>query len=270
MHRADVEIRFESVAPGDIRTQVVAHHRSQPYVGDFFMGHHQLSGEAARVIVNGVEAGVTASHEGQLTYFKLDKPHRRLHRQALEAHLDASGLSRAYVASWDLHHVDLIGGFASTIRPQAYQFELLDESSLREPVDGLALRVAGRDDLAYLTAQDFLDDYDEPLRKGEVRIAERHGSPVGIGLSVANGINDNAVDIGMYADPAARRQGVGSSIVALLAREARVAGKRVAAGCWWQNWGSRPSLESAGLTCVGTIFHLQLDATRFSATETLS
>jgi GNAT superfamily N-acetyltransferase len=265
MHRADVEIAFQTVDPAEIRAEVISHHREQPYMGDFFMGHHQLTGDAARVLVDGTIAGAAASHEDCLTYFKLDDGHRRLGRQAVDAYVTARGVPHAYVASWDSHHVDLVGGFATTIRPQAYQFELLTESALREPIDGISLRPATHDDLDYLIAQDFLDDYDELLGKGNVRLAERHGKPVGIGLLIAHVLDDRAVDIGMYAEPSARRQGVGSSILALLAREALDSGRRVAAGCWWRNWESRPSIERAGLTCVGTIFRMQLDPKRFAS-----
>jgi hypothetical protein len=129
MHRADAAISFKTVDPAEIRTEVVAHHREQPYLGDFFMGHHQLTGETTRVIIDGAAAGVAACHEDCLTYFRLDAAHRRLERQAVEAYVAVRGISHAYVASWDRHHVDLIGGFADTMRPQAYQFELLTESA---------------------------------------------------------------------------------------------------------------------------------------------
>jgi GNAT superfamily N-acetyltransferase len=264
MHRADAEISFEAVDPAEIRPEVVAHHRELSYLGDFFMGHHQLTGDASRVVIDGGPAGAAASHDDHLTYFKLNPGDRRLERQALEAYLAARDISHADVASWDAHHVDLVGGFATMIRPQAYQFELLAESALREPIDGISLRRATHDDLDYLTAQDFVDNYDELLGKGDVRIAERLGAPVGIGLLIAHVLHDQAVDIGMYADPSIRRQGIGSSILALLAREALDTGRRVAAGCWWRNWESRQSIERAGLACVGTIFRLDLDRDRFA------
>ena len=154
------------------------------------------------------------------------------------------------MASWDSHHVDLIGGFATTMLPQGYQFELVDESSLREPVDGLSLRLATRDDLAYLMAQDFVVDYDEPLRKGQVRIAERHAERVGIGMYVAHPISDRAVDIGMYTDPSARREGVGSSLLALLAREALDSGRRLTTD---RPYSAR-SVRGSGSRCVTKIW----------------
>ena len=266
MYRADVDVRFTTVDSAEIRAEIVAHHRRQPYLGDFFLGRHQLTGDAVRVVIDGAMAGAAASRDGCLAYFRLDHAHRRLSRQALESYLVDRGVSRAYVASWDLHHVDLIGGFATAIEPQAYQFEMLNESLLREPIDGLSLRLATRDDLTYVMAQDFLDDYEGRLHKGQLRVAERDGARVGIGVVVEHAICDRAVDIGMYTDPSVRREGVGSSILALLARDALDKGRRVAAGCWWRNWRSRATVERAGLDCVGTIFELHLDANRFAST----
>lgn len=79
-----------------------------------------------------------------------------------------------------------------------------------------------------------------------------------------NGSIDDRVEIGMFTDPDLRRQGIGRSILALTAREVLAAGRTPAAGCWWRNWESRHTLEAAGLTCIGTIFRVDLDPERFA------
>ena len=58
--------------------------------------------------------------------------------------------------------------------------------------------------------------------------------------------------------------GVGSSILALTARDVLAQGRTPVAGCWWKNWASRVTLETAGLTCAGTIFRLDLDPDVFA------
>ena len=68
----------------------------------------------------------------------------------------------------------------------------------------------------------------------------------------------------MYVDPVLRRRGVGSSILALTARDVLAQGRTPVAGCWWKNWASRVTLEAAGLTCAGTIFRLDLDPDVFA------
>ena len=58
--------------------------------------------------------------------------------------------------------------------------------------------------------------------------------------------------------------GVGSSIQALTARDVLSQGRTPVAGCWWKNWASRVTLETAGMTCAGTIFRLDLDPDVFA------
>ena len=87
----------------------------------------------------------------------------------------------------------------------------------------------------------------------------------GIAVHVPHALADDVVDIGMYVDPALRRRGVGSSILALTARDVLAQGRTPVAGCWWKNWASRVTLETAGLTCAGTIFRLDLDPDVFAA-----
>ena len=84
-------------------------------------------------------------------------------------------------------------------------------------------------------------------------------------MHVPHALADDVVDIGMYVDPALRRRGVGSSILALTARDVLAQGRTPVAGCWWKNWASRVTLEAAGLMCAGTIFRLDLDPDVFAA-----
>ena len=86
----------------------------------------------------------------------------------------------------------------------------------------------------------------------------------GIAVHVRHALADDVVDIGMYVDPALRRRGVGSSILALTARDVLSQGRTPVAGCWGKNWASRVTLETAGMTCAGTIFRLDLDPDVFA------
>ena len=48
-------------------------------------------------------------------------------------------------------------------------------------------------------------------------------------------------------------------------RHARATSSAVATA-WWKNWASRGTLETAGMTCAGTIFRLDLDPELFANT----
>lgn len=199
---------------------------------------------------------------------------KRYDRQVLEHVLRTFEVRAAYATSWDAHHVALFGGIASEITSQAYQFELLDTDDLRPapgPADrlaGLALVTATEADLPYLNGAGFLDHYAELLAHRRVRIARWRGRPVGIGLLVPHPMNESVIDLGMFTDEDVRRQGIGTVIIAEAARECLDRGLTLVAGCWAGNWNSRPTLEAAGLTCIGTIFRFVLDPDTFAEPKT--
>jgi GNAT superfamily N-acetyltransferase len=218
-----------------------------------------LAGEHRSVVVDGETVGVTGWSDDGLSLLTLSPAARRHDRQAAAMVLHESGARTAYVASWDAHHLAVLGAFATGIASQAYQFRLVDRDDLREPVAGLSLRPATAEDLPWLESTGFQDDYGQFLDRNALSIAALDETEAGISAHVPHVLADDVVDIGMYVDPAQRRRGVGSSILALTARDVLAQGRSPVAGCWWKNWASRGTLEAAGLTCAGTIFRLELD-----------
>jgi GNAT superfamily N-acetyltransferase len=260
-------IELTEISRADVRTAVDAHVRSLDWSGDSFMADRWLEGEHRRVVVDGQAVGVTGWSDDGLSLLTLSPAARRHDRQVAEVVLRESGARTAYVASWDAHHVAVLGAYATGIASQAYQFRLGDRDDLREPVAGLSLRPARTADLLWLESTGFQDDYTQLLDGNALSIAVLDGAEAGIAVHVRHVLVDDVVDIGMYVDPALRRRGVGSSILALTARDVLAEGPTPVAGCWWRNWASRVTLEAAGLTCAGTIFRLDLDPDLFAAAE---
>lgn len=260
MIRYDVEIRLEPTA--DARAAIAAHHAKLAHSGDFFMPHHQLVATHRRVLVDGVEVGVLAYTEDELTLLTLTPEAKRYDRQIVELALRETGVRHAFAASWDADHIELFGSFATEIDCRAYQFEFPDAP--RDPVPGLRLHVATEADLPYLERSGFQRDNVEMVRAEQLHVAEIDGTAVGIGVTVPHPLSLSTVDIGMFANADRRRGGIGRSIIALLAHQVSDSGRRPVAGCWWRNWESRRTLEAAGMRCVGTIFHCTLDPDRFT------
>ena len=260
----DIRITLGAISPADVRTAVDSHQLSLDWSGDSFMADHWLEGEHRSVVVDGATVGVTGWTEDGLSLLTLSPAARRHDRQAAEVVLRESGARTAYVASWDAHHLAVLGAFATGIASQAYQFRLVDRDDLREPAAGLSLRPATAEDLPWLESTGFQDDYTQLLDGNALSIAVLDGAEAGIAVHVRHVLADDVVDIGMYVDPALRRRGVGSSILALTARDVLSQGRTPVAGCWWKNWASRVTLETAGLTCAGTVFRLDLDPDVFA------
>ncbi len=258
-------IELTEISPADVRTAVEAHQLSLDWSGDSFMADQWLGGEHRAVVVDGEAVGVTGWSEAGLSLLTLSLAARRHDRQVAEAVLRESGARTAYVASWDAHHHAVLGAFATGIASQAYQFRLVDRDDLREPVTGLSVRPATAEDLPWLASTGFQDDYVQYLDRDALSVALLDQGEAGIAVHVPHALADDVVDIGMYVDPALRRRGVGSSILALTARDVLTQGRTPVAGCWWRNWASRVTLETAGLTCAGTIFRLDLDPDVFAA-----
>ena len=258
-------IELTGISPADVRAAAVAHELSLDWSGDSFTADQWLEGEHRAVVVDGEHVGVTGWSEAGLSLLTLSAAARRHDRQVAGAVLRESGARTAYVASWDAHHLAVLGAFATRIASQAYQFRLVHRDDLREPVAGLSVRPATAEDLPWLESTGFQDDYAQYLDRNALSIATLDAAEVGIAVHVPHALADDVVDIGMYVDPALRRRGVGSSILALTAREVLAQARTPVAGCWWKNWASRVTLEAAGLTCAGTIFRLDLDPDVFVA-----
>jgi GNAT superfamily N-acetyltransferase len=258
-------IELTEISRADVRTAVDAHVRSLDWSGDSFMADRWLEGEHRRVVVDGQAVGVTGWSDDGLSLLTLSPAARGHDRQVAEVVLRASGARTAYVASWDAHHLTVLGAYATGIASQAYQFRLDDRGDLREPVAGLSLRPATTADLLWLESTGFQDDYTQLLDGNALSIAVLDGAEAGIAVHVRHVLADEVVDIGMYVDPVLRRRGVGSSILALTARDVLADGRTPVAGGWWRNWASRVTLEAAGLTCAGTVFRLELDPGVFAA-----
>lgn len=255
MIRYDVEIRFEPLA--DARPAIAAHHGNLAHSGDSFLPRRQLDATHRRILVDGSEVGVLACTADELTLLTLTSAAKRYDRQITEQVLHETKIRQAFAASWDAHHIELFGSFASEIACQAYQFEL--PGPPRDPVPGLRLRMATEADLPYLERAGY-----QNVPTGQLHIAELDDTPAGIGVAEPNVLHPSTVDIGMFTDPDRRSRGIGRSIIALLARQVSDSGRLPVAGCWWANWQSRRTLESAGMLCVGTIFRFTLDPDRFT------
>ncbi len=265
MIRHDVSISLGEIAPEDAGAAVERHQLSLDWSGDSFMGRLWQDATHHAVLVDGEPVGVVgwSVDDQHLSLLTLDRRARSLDRQVMEVMLAESGARTAYVASWDAHHVHVLGAFATGVGSQAYQFRLLDADHLREPLPGLELALATPADLDYLESTGWQDDFGSYVEHNAMSVVRQDGNEVGIAVHERHALDASVVDIGMYVDPVLRRRGVGSSILSLTARAVLDDGRTPVAGCWWKNWSSRATIEAAGLVCAGTILRFDLDPGTF-------
>jgi GNAT superfamily N-acetyltransferase len=264
--RRDVSLALADISAEDARAAIDSHTRSLSWVGS---GRMWLNATYRNVVVDGDAVGVVGwtpdEDGGTISLLTLDRRALRLDRQVMEFVLRETGVRSALVASWDAHHVALFGAFASRVGSWAYLFKLLDPSDLCEPTAGLVLELATADDLAFLESTGWQPDYMKWIDRSELSVARLDGREVGIAVHERNVHDASIADIGMFVQPDVRRSGIGRSILALNAQQVLDQGRTPVAGCAWDNWTSRATLESAGLVCGGTIFHFELDPTIFAS-----
>ena len=267
MIRRDVDVRLQKIAPAEFREAVRAHHLSLDWSGDSFMADQWLTTTRRAVLGDGPQVGVTSWDDEELSLLTLEPSALKVDRQITEVVLKASQARTAYVASWDAHHLAVLGAFATAAASQAYQFRLLDPEDLREPVPGLELSVATAADLGYLQSTGWQDDYTYYVNRNAMSVVRLDGQEAGIAVHEPHALDADVVDIGMYVDPVLRRRGVGSSILALTARQVLGEGRTPVAGCWWRNWASRVTIE-AGDDVHGHDLRFTLDPGLFAAVGT--
>ena len=183
MIRRDVDIALVEISPADVRAAVDAHQLSLDWSGDSFMADHWLAGEHRAVVVDGAPVGVTGWGEAGLSPAApraagtAPRPPGRPSWCSRE-----SGARTAYVASWDAHHLAVLGAFATGIASQAYQFRLVDADDLRQPLPGLTLALATHADLGYLESTGWQDDVASFVERNAMSVVRLDGQEVGIAV----------------------------------------------------------------------------------------
>lgn len=239
-----------------------------PFPGDGFMGSLAREGDFYLAGSPGVKEPMALfSVKDKVTLgLAFIRPEAlKLDRQIMEQFLTEFNIHYGYAASWDYHMMKLYTEFVLRSDLQAYQFQLLDPKDLGQPLQEIRINLASPEDVPFMDAQDFLTNSHSYVRRQEAWIARREdGRPVGIGVLQSHKCSPDHVDIGMYTVPSFREKGIGRTILIRLMAVALAAGRTPAAGCYWKNFLSRRTLESAGMTCIGTIFRFSFNKDRFT------
>ncbi len=251
----DSPITFRKVLLPDIKPLIMEYRDSLKFPGDNFMAHLQSEANHYAMEVKGRLIGAVAIKDRNLGLVYIRPQYKFLERQILERVLSEFNVHYGFAQAWDYHMMNLYTEFHDKIENQAYQFQLLDKRQIRTPLFNLTVRLATAADEIYLNEVDFLKNPGSYIRKQEVWIAlNEDGKKVGVGVIQPMIFEDEYLDIGMFTNKELREHGIGRSILALLMKIVSDSGRIPVAGCHWKNYTARRTLESAGMTCIGTIF----------------
>lgn len=260
-------LRFEMAEPAAVLPLIREHRDSLPFTGDNFMAALATRGEPFLILSPGEKSPLGVfiiKDKVHLGLGYIRPPYKYLDREIMEAFLSEFNIHYGFAASFDHHLIPLYLAFQARTELQAYQFELLHPDLLPRALPGLRLDLARAEDTAYMDRMAFLTNSSAYIRREEAWIARNEtGQPVGIGVIQPHLGKDDRLDIGMFVNPGARGQGYGRSILIRLMEICLKTGRLPVAGCYHKNYESRRTLESAGMTCIGTIFRFSFDPGRF-------
>ncbi len=265
--RYNQTIHFEPAAPEEAGPLIREHQESMAFPGDNFMAALAAEGEPYLVTGPGEKKPLgifiikDKVHLG-LAYIR--PPWKYLDREIMEQFLGEFNIHYGFAASFDHHMIRLFLEFMQRSELQAYQFQLLNPDLLPTALPNIKVRLARPEDIAYMDSMDFLTNSSSYIRRQEAWIARNEQDrPVGIGLIQPHLGSDAYLDLGVFVNPEVRGQGIGRSIVIRLMQVVIKTGRIPTAGCYYKNFESRRTLESAGMTCVGTIFRFSFNKDRF-------
>lgn len=265
--RYDQPFQFKPASRSEVDHLIKEHQASLPFPGDNFMPSLAVEGQPYLIVSPtekapfGVFVVKDKVHLG-LAYIR--PPYKYLDREIMEQFLAEFNIHYGFVASFDHQMIQLYLEFIQRSELQAYQFELLHPDLLPEALPQIKLRMAKPEDVAYMDSMDFLTNSSAYIRRQEAWIARNEkDQPVGIGIIQPQVATDDYLDIGMFVNPGAREIGIGRSIAIRLMEIVLKAGRTPVAGCFYKNFESRRTLESAGMTCIGTIFRFSFNKDRF-------
>ena len=260
-------IQFKMATLAECEYLIAEHRSALVYSGDNFLPTLAVQGQPYLIVSPFEKAplGVfVVSDKVHLGLAYIRPPYKYLDRQILEAFLDQVNIHYGFVASFDPHMIPLYLAFMQRCELQAYQFELLYPDLLPKGLPGVTLNLAQPKDVPYLDEMGFLTNSSSYVRRQEIWIAQDGSNrPVGIGIIQPHQSDEDHLDLGMFVNPNFQGRGIGRSIVIRLMEIIVQAGRIPVAGCFHKNFESRRTLESAGMTCIGTIFRVSFNKDRF-------
>lgn len=216
---------------------------------DDFLEDHILDSEIYSIHINGLHSGYFGIYGNEmLTQFVMPASEMH-HAQAVFADVLADfDIKNAFVPTCDELFLSLCLDNHKKVKMQAYFFE--DSGRPVRPAEFPRewLYRATLEDLPDIVSVtgDFVDRHEERIGRGELYVLRENGEFLGMGITTNNRIMENCMGTGMFVHEKHRHKGVGRSIILHLKDICYAAGKDPLPGCWYYNYNSKRTLESAG------------------------
>jgi GNAT superfamily N-acetyltransferase len=192
-----------------------------------------------------------ALHEQKLlTQFYVEKPFLAQGQRIFQQLLQRFRPEAAFVPTCDelflSHTLDQEAG----VNKQAYFFqdcrEIQVDHKLYQPGQFRLATPADRLEIEKISG-DFFDHLAERITRDEIFVFREKDVLLGAGIAVKGKLLKHVASIGMFTHEQHRQKGVGRSLIIHLKKWCYENGFLPIAGCWYYNFNSKRTLESAGM-----------------------
>lgn len=216
---------------------------------DDFLEEHILNSKIYSIYIDKNYVGYFGIYDNtMLTQFFMPKSVFRYAQPIFNDILKRYEIKNAFVPTCDELLLSLCLDKHSKVNMQAYFFEESKEEVEPAKYSRELLKIATIDDLNEIKeiTGDFIDNPEEKIKAGQLYVLRENCEFLGIGVVVDNIIMKNCKGTGMFTNEKYRRTGVGRSIILHLKDICHENDVIPLPGCWYYNYNSKRTLESAG------------------------
>jgi GNAT superfamily N-acetyltransferase len=228
---------------------------------DSFLEDHILGSQFYSITARETVMGYLALHEQKLlTQFYIEPEYLSQGQPIFQQILSQFKPEAAFVPTCDELFLSHALDQEATLKKQAYFFqdcpEIEVESKIYQPSQ---FRLASEEDRIEIesVSGDFFDRLAERIAHKEIFVFREGETLLGVGIAEKGKLLSHYASIGMFTHETHRQKGVGRSIIIHLKRWCYAYGLIPVAGCWYYNYNSKKTLESAGMITRTRLLRLE-------------
>lgn len=256
------ELKIVKSTMDQVMDVIQKHIQSLAFPMDSYLEDSLYGCEIFCIQANGECIGYGAVSENELQFFHVVREYYQYAPELFERIVQQQGIKEVSVMTQDAQMCALMVEWDYEMRRGACWFT--DSGRVVNPhckAENAKFRTATLNDCKTIreVSGDFFDEesggfkgLEDRINAGMIFMLEQDGEMLGGGIVELGRLYENYCSIGMFTNPAHRKEGVAKTILLNLKDWAYAHNLIPVAGCWYYNTLSRRSLESAGM--IATAF----------------
>ena len=246
-----MSILFKESNTSELNTLILQYVNSLSSPIDSFLEDHILDSVFYKIMINNCIEGYFAVHNNQLlTQFYLNLPYYKDSQDIFRNVIKEHSVQSIFVPTCDELFLSLVLDQEYPISNQAYFF-----SDTKEDFPTEKLYMEGEFNLATISdnekiidiSQDFFNNLDERIAKGEIFTFFKDNILLGVGIVEKSKLLSGYASVGMFTNENYRKLGIGRTIIYNLKKWCYDNQLIPICGCWYYNTLSKQTIESANM-----------------------